>query len=162
MSVKPDKLQTKIRPIRESDLDFIKSSWKKSYRPYAPWRMERGGTYSPVYNGTYFGFMENILSQYLTDGKHSFLCAADPEDEDFIWGWSCIELKNKKPSACVYAYTRHAARRAGVASSLMLGLKEPIPCRYWTAACEYISLEKPGAIYYSPTTPKQGEAEESK
>lgn len=129
-----DDLQPVLRGPVEDDWAFIRDSWKKSYRD-----SER---HVPAH--IYWPNISNEVDNYIRHAQ--FRIACDPEDSDFIWGWSCIE-----GGLLHYVFIRNSSRGQGVARMLVHGLPRPLACTHWSEAAEGIAKKYPGELVYQPS-----------
>lgn len=129
-----ESLPFKIRPLREGDWHFVLSSWLRSFAA--------GKTQTPKFWAQNQAFIEDRRQRGAT-----FLVACDPDDEDFIFGWSCAE-----GPVLHYVYVKEAFRHAGVARALAA---ESFPCStiWFTHQTNYsddILKRHAGALKYVP------------
>jgi hypothetical protein len=135
-------LEISIRSVRDSDWNFILSSWKQSYRDSEPM----------VPNHIYFAEMHARI-EHLKQGGARFLVACDPNDQDFIVGWLC----DTPDGALHYVYVRQSMRLADVAKRLSAQKMRArmgggsIVCTHWTKASEEINKKHPGVLRYEPS-----------
>ena len=115
-----------IRQARVSDIQFLTSSWLKSYRNAAAVR--------GVPNSVYFFYHHKLLEELLS--RCTVLIYCYPDNQDQILGYVCAEVFD---SALVvhYAYVKKTFRRLGIAKALIKHLVE---------------TEEPPAVLYTHKT----------
>ena len=101
-----------IRQANAEDVDFIFSSWLKSYRGSL--------LFSKVQSSIYFPEMHKLIEKLLTN--FPVLIACSTEDETQIFGWICAgEVQG---IFCLhYIYVKHTYRKLGVAKLLFNSFK---------------------------------------
>jgi GNAT superfamily N-acetyltransferase len=95
-----------LRPVRESDLNFIRSSWLKSYRPLYTM------VPNPVYYAVYHGVVEGLLAR--PTSRTVVACASDHDDH--ILGYACAEPTEQRFH---WAYVKEPFRRIGIGRALV-------------------------------------------
>lgn len=95
-----------IRDMRDADLNFIRSSWLKSYSSYCPCPDPKA--FFPVHWDVVMGLMDRA------DAKIAIACASD--DEDHILGWACAEPRIQ---VFHWAYVKSAVRYQGIGKALI-------------------------------------------
>jgi hypothetical protein len=118
--IKPDKFQLKvneddflIRPIDpKKDLNFILSSWLKSYR--------NSDFATCISNDTYYAFHQGLISQILTHPTNTLTIIASVEDPDQILGYASYSIT--KP-IIHYIYMKQPFRRLGLGRYLFEGVR---------------------------------------
>lgn len=130
-----------LRGQRESDRNFILSSWKMSYRD----------TMGEVPSGHYFEIMKKRIDRIQRDGA-GVLVACWEEDDDHILGW-CVF--GPCPGVVHYVYVRETERRRGVARELvraaLLRTKgSVVMATHWTPPMESVSQRNTG-VFYAPS-----------
>ena len=132
-------LEIDIRDYRTSDESFIMSAWKKSNRMS-----------SSLPSRLYFPVMQNRIENIMRDDSTVWKVATDPSDE-LIIGWAVATGE-----VLHYVYTRHAFRRAKVATRLLRALSDSLgginhwPTTHWTEAADAIAAVKPNTFSYEP------------
>lgn len=98
--------EVSLRPATQADLNFILSSWVKSYREHA------GDMPGPIY---YEG-QRNLVTTLLQRCGATIAC--DPDDPSAIFGYVVSEKRG--PVVVVhYVYVKHTLRRLGIARQLL-------------------------------------------
>jgi hypothetical protein len=95
-----------IRTAREGDLEFIYSTWMKSYRYDSMLGCCRNSIFFPEYSRV----IDNILSKKQT----SVRVACDKNDSELLFGYSVTE-----PDIIHYAFVKKAFCGLGIARSLL-------------------------------------------
>lgn len=95
-----------IRPANESDINFIYSTWIKSFRTGSGLGLASG-------KYVYFTLYQFMIDQILHRKECEATVAADPSDPLVIYGYIVHE-----PGVLHYAFTKEAFRRLGVAKAL--------------------------------------------
>ncbi len=139
-------LQIKLRPETGEDLHFILSSWKRSFFDTLPWLPPE----------IYYPMISHRIDALRQSPRTSTTVACSPDDEDFIFGWSC-----RSPTHLHYIFVRQSFRGARVAARLSppptMG---PIKTTHWTRPCERYASKHPGRLIYTPSNlpspPKPG------
>lgn len=101
----------KIRQMREGDVNFILSTWLRSYYE----ELRRNGSKGVMYpkDDVFFqGHQERIKERLKVIECH--VCTA-PDDENQILGWIAFDK-----GTCHYVYVKQVFRKMGVAKRLML------------------------------------------
>ena len=101
----------KIRPMREGDVNFILSTWLKSYYE----ELRRNGSKGVAYpkDDVFFQGHQEKIKETIKNGE-CFVCVA-PDDENQIIGWIAMSA-----TAVHYCYVKQVFRQMGVAKQLML------------------------------------------
>ena len=130
---KATKLEIQIREHRDTDRNYIIDSWLRSYRPTVPW----------VPTHIYLPEMHARVGKLLN--RAGVIVACDPSDDDFIFGWACIQ-----DDTVHYAFIRKAFQRAGVATRLLAsrGLSAPLKISHYSRNLEGFS---PGVFKFLPS-----------
>lgn len=102
--------QVKIRLPRSEDLNFILSSYLKSYR----------NSMSAIGNDLYFPNQQKVFEEILTRSMIAIAC--DPEHEDQIFGWGCCEYVAPEHAVLHYLYVKFPFRRNGLAKDIIAAL----------------------------------------
>lgn len=136
-------LPMSIRPPKPNDWNYILDSWKRSFRETLPW----------VPGEIFYPHMTQTIDLIRADKSSRFRIGCDPEDEDFIFGWSCLGRSN----LIHYCFVRHAFRRAHVAKRLTgLSPSAPASITHWTRAAEKINKAYPGLLIFEPSKLPKG------
>lgn len=100
----------KIRPMREGDVNFILSTWLKSYYE----ELRRNGHKGVVYpkDDIFFQGHQGRIKQHLP--SMTVMVCTPPDDENQIIGWLAGDQ-----SALHYVYVKQVFREMGVAKALM-------------------------------------------
>lgn len=104
-------LPIKLRPVASTDVDFLISSWTKSYR--------QSYFAQKIPNEIYFTEHKKIIARRFQDS--SALIAYHDRDEDQICGY-IVYAPAKHRTACLlvhYVYVKHPFRRLGVGKALL-------------------------------------------
>lgn len=133
-----ERLAPKIRPVKQDDWAYILDSWKKSYREL--------GSEQHVPAHIYWAEQHARIENLRRNPEAEFRIAADPEDDDYIWGWACVE-----GPALHYVFVRASAQGNGVATLLTRDLPRPVSCTHWTKIAEEIQRARPGALVFEPS-----------
>jgi GNAT superfamily N-acetyltransferase len=137
-----DKLVPTLRTVVQDDWAYIMDSFKKSYRELGEEQ------YIPAH--LYWPEVTNRLENWRQDKGVEFRIAADPEDSNFIWGWSCVE-----GPVLHYVFVRKSAQGQGVARMLTADLPRPIACTHWTKIAEEVHRKHRGQLLYEPSRRKK-------
>lgn len=133
-------IEYKTRPAKESDFNFIISTWLRSYR-HASYFAKR------ITDKVYYKYQNEICKQLLS--KAIVWVACDKEDENVIYAYTVIDPN----SLCVhFMYTKSAFRQLGLAKSLINESKIPykeLQFSYWTKDSNWI-IEKYPELTYNP------------
>ncbi len=91
-----------LRPIRESDVNYIRSSWYREYQPLAK--------VSPaVFSRNHPGLIEELLST-----KTTVVCCSE-ESPDIAHGWACGEMDGPLH----FAFVPFQLRGRGIARAMI-------------------------------------------
>lgn len=131
-------LEIRIRSVKDDDIPFLKSGWKKSWHE-ANAHNKRFPMH--VWNHDMEGRIDSALK------RATVLVACDPEDEDYLFGFAAVG----EDGSCLYVYVKLRFRQAGVARRLVEGLPKPIRAAAWTHWIEKIDETHPGQIVYRPS-----------
>jgi L-amino acid N-acyltransferase YncA len=96
-----------FREKQEGDLNFIMSSYLKSYRT--------AGDNTRMTNEVYFFNYKKIIARILE--RCQCLIACDPEDEAHLYGYILYEMIEDMP-VLHYVYVKHVYRYLGIAKQL--------------------------------------------
>ena len=104
-----------LRAADEGDVEFIFSSWLKSYRGSL--------LFSKVQSSIYFPEMHKLIEKLLTNFPVIVACSS--EDPSQIFGWICAgEVQG---IFCLhYIYVKHTYRKLGVAKLLFNSFKHDV------------------------------------
>lgn len=109
----------KLRPYRQSDINFIQNSWGSSYYKGAEYSLYL----SPrEFNEKHRPIREDLLSSPST----ALIIACGIEDEDLILGWILIEKPTKDGLILHYLYVKEAFKGEGISDHL---LKNALPIK---------------------------------
>jgi hypothetical protein len=128
-------LEIALRTEREGDLHFILSAWKWGMRSMFP----------ELESKPYFQMITSRINSIRSHPEAQIIIACDPEDSNFIFGYSCFT-----GPVLNYVFVRQAFRRARVASRLVPS-EAPLTVTAWTRAAEFYSKSHPGALIYEPS-----------
>jgi len=124
-----------IRPLLEAERPFVLSSWLKSYRNAPAVRL--------VDNQTYYAGQAAIVLKTLE--RAQTLVAADPQDDQVLWGFIVFE-----DNLLHYAYVKHLMRRNSVAFELWVAADAPSVVTSMTHAGAAILQAHRGVLNYDP------------
>ena len=131
----------KIRPMREGDVNFILSTWLRSYYE----ELRRNGNKGVAYpkDDVFFHGHQALIKVRLGDAQESgqaLVCVA-PDDENQIIGWM-ISL-----GECLhYIYVKQVFRQMGVAKAL-LNAPGPVPVKNYSHHTKYSKYLNKGLTY---------------
>lgn len=115
MKVKASELKT--RPINpETDINFILSTWLKSYRASEHARA--------IPQEIYYPFHQDLVTQILTHKSTAVTVLCDPKDEDQILGYA---VYNFKMPLIHFIYIKFPFRGLGLGGYLFKGVTAEIP-----------------------------------
>lgn len=100
----------RIRPMREGDVNFILSTWLRSYYEELKRYGQRGCPYPK--DDVFFQGHQARIKEHLPS-MTVMVCVA-PDDENQIIGWIAGDEKSLH-----YAYVKHVFRQMGVVKALM-------------------------------------------
>lgn len=112
-SLKVDPSEFKARPVREEDLNFIWSSWLKSYR--------NSNFALTIPNEVYFAFHQALINQIMLNPKNAVTVLCDPDKEDDIIGY--IAYCVTRP-VIFYIYIKQPFRKLGLGQFLFRGVRQ--------------------------------------
>jgi hypothetical protein len=117
------------------DVNFILSSWLKSYRPSAPL----------VSDEVYFREHKALVMQLIQRSAVHIAC--DPSYPLSIYGYAVVEQ-----GAVHYVYVKFALRKFGVARALLkrAGVESPFAVSHLSETGLRILRAHPGAFIYNP------------
>lgn len=104
-----ERVEIMVREPTGVDVDFITSSWLKSFR-------ESGFMVNTVPNRVYFNQHHKILEKIIPRSR--ILVACNSMDPDQIFGWICAEIMDRH-LVIHYIYVKDAFRQMGIASRLV-------------------------------------------
>lgn len=115
----------KLRPYKESDLNFVRNSWAKSYY--------KGAEYVDFLSPNEFNERHRPIREDLLNRSNSaIVIACSSQDEDLILGWILVE-KPPKGTILHYLYVKEAFKKEGISDALLEVLKEaPIMITHMT------------------------------
>lgn len=100
-----------LRPLRESDLNFVRSSWLKSNA-----RTVRGVVAQDDYYRLHWEIAMGLLDRPLVRA----VVACSRDDEDQLLGWACGEASTPRARALAhYVYVKRTFRGQGLARALV-------------------------------------------
>ena len=123
-------IPVEIRPSRREDEHFILSSWINS---------ARGSGFAKCVSPTEYHEGQRRVATGLLQ-SHGAIVACDPEDQDVIYGWACVD----PVGVLHFAYVKHDLRRAGIARRLLeeAGLGDgTLTVSHWTPALRFLRRE---------------------
>lgn len=98
----------RLRAASEEDINFIFSSWLKSYR--------QSDATKPFSDEIYFEGQRKLITQILMHSKA--IMAVSVDDPSHIYGWVCFEPHSPFP-VLHYVYVKHVYRTFGVGRMLL-------------------------------------------
>lgn len=104
--------QVKTRAAKESDANFILSTWLKSYR--------ESDFAKSIPNEIYFSFHQTLINRILTNENTALTILCTPEDEDQILGYI---VYNTKAPIIFFTYIKYTFRRLGFGNMLFSAVK---------------------------------------
>lgn len=110
-----------IRPLKDSDYNFVLSTWLKSY--YEALKYYASGSVRAPYpkDDIFFqGHQAKIKGLLLTPGVQCLIMTA-PDDDNQIIGWAVFD-----EGALHYIYVKHVFRRLGVGKKLREAVTAPV------------------------------------
>lgn len=110
-----------IRPMGDSDLNFVLSTWLKSY--YEALKFYASGSVRVPYpkDDVFFqGHQAKIKALLLNPNTHCLVCVA-PDDNDQIIGWLVYDR-----STLHYCYVKHVFRNLGAGKKLKAAMTAPV------------------------------------
>lgn len=141
-----EKARIKIRVADERDLNFVLSSWLKSFKA-------NGLLSKRIKNTVYYQFHHALVKRLLQTAK--VLVAADQVDDSVIYGWvahDSVSLSENATEASIlhYTYVKSAFRDMGIAKMLWekAGLyRNPTFFTHFTFACDNLMSKWPELTY---------------
>lgn len=129
-----------IRTWNKSDLNFILSTWLRSFRHSSPMTKHLG-------SDIYYAFHEKVLKHTLAKSNTTVLIATPENDPEVILGYMVVELTTDP--IIHFTYVKKAFRRFGIAKSLLAAaeLDGTIQITHWTFDCEWIIKKYPQMVY---------------
>jgi GNAT superfamily N-acetyltransferase len=133
-----------VREVNADDINFILSSWTKSYR--------HSYFAQKIPNGIYFDEHKKVIAKSLLSSKVFVACLE--EEPDQILGYICFDSNKYRGILVVhYLFVKHLYRRFGVGKKLIAAAKEdarhktdlPIIVTHTTSA--FKRLEGDGFVY---------------
>jgi hypothetical protein len=112
MKIDPSQLAVRAFDV-DKDLNFVLSTWLKSYR--------NSDFAISIPNDIYFQFHQGLISQILLHPQNSLTILCSPEDPDQILGY--IAYNTEQP-IIYYAYIKYPFRRLGLGRYLFEGIKK--------------------------------------
>ena len=120
-------IKFKTRQMASTDLNFILSSWPKSYRTTIDNRR--------IVNGIYYPNMSNIVANILKKAQKSIIYNPEPGKDDHIFGYVVYDYVDGL-LVLHYIYVKHMYRRLGIMSEMIKKLKKndvlPVMCTFAT------------------------------
>lgn len=137
-----ESVPTLIRLYRESDQDFVYSTWLKHYRMSSVARWVPGGIY--------FHEQGKLIGRLLGRGRCYVACSV--ADEDQIHGWVCVTQEGEF-RALHYGFVKEVYRGFGIFDRLWEEIELEGPVRFYTHLPPVVSdwirgiLRKRGCIF---------------
>lgn len=107
---RPDSSEVIFRPAKESDIKFIMSSWKMSWRT-CPWA-------GCIRNDEFYASIRSTIEGLLGRGA-TLTVACTTEHPDAILGWLCSEVLPDGLCAVHYTYTKDPYLRMEIGAKLV-------------------------------------------
>lgn len=125
----------KIRPMLESDVNFVLSTWLKSYYE----EMRRNGSKGVIYpkDDVFFQGHQERIKDILKTAKAE-ICTA-PDDDNQIIGWVVYDL-----NSIHYCYVKQVFRKMGVAKAL---ISRALTARSYSHHTKYTKFINKGLKY---------------
>lgn len=111
-----------LRPMEAGDVNFVLSSWLRSYRDASPDVQE-----SRIPGAVYWPMHEAVVRDCMKRGQVAV--AYQPDAPEVILGWACLEETANHSRALHYLYVKHLYRAFHVEDFLSTWLPE---CRWYT------------------------------
>jgi hypothetical protein len=112
LALQPDK-DFKTRPVDpKTDLEFIYSSWLKSYR--------QSEFAKNIPSTQYFPYHHNLITTIIAQPTNNTTILCDPDDESTILGYI---VYNTKEPIVFYMYIKHTLRRFGLGKYLLESIR---------------------------------------
>jgi hypothetical protein len=139
--LKIDPKHFKVRPINpEGDINFLLSSWLKSYR--------RSEFAQRVSDKFYYPHHEGMLRAILTDASNNVTVLCDSEDDTNILGYIVYSLS---APIIYYTYVKHDYRKLGLGRYMYEAFRKgygpdvSVICSHkpkkWSRYAQYLNLE---------------------
>lgn len=130
----------KIRNATQDDVNFIFSTWQKTYRH----SVKTAGIPSEVYYSQQHVLIEGLMK------TACIIIACDPKDQSQIYGYLCYDTIEGAP-VVHFAYVKKAYRALGIAKLMLnnstVDIKLPFFITHHTAPISRISTEKYVLVY---------------
>lgn len=126
--------QAKIRPMRDSDLNFILSTWLKSY--YDALKFYSSGTIRVPFpkDDVFFQGHQAKIKSLLLSAKTECLVSVAPDDDNQILAWIVFD-----PECLHYCFVKHVFRQMGIGKSLMAHVKTATRYSHHTTRAKHIN-----------------------
>lgn len=106
-----------FRPYIKADINFIKSSWSKSYY--------RGASFDKILDVDEFNVLHRpIMARILNRPNATTIIACSKEDPNIIIGWILVEKTKEINPVIHYVYVKEVIQSEGLAKALV---KSAIP-----------------------------------
>lgn len=100
----------KHRPLKLPDMNFIYSTWLKSYRQ-SEWAKD-------ITNDVFFSQHKEIIDKILARPTTKIIVICNPDDEDQIYGY-LVHEHTVSGSIIHFAYIKYNFRKFGIMSALL-------------------------------------------
>lgn len=100
----------KHRPLKPSDMNFIYSSWLKSYRQ-SDWAKD-------ISNDVFFTQHKEIIDNIIARPTTSVIVICNPNDDDQLYGFLVHEVAGSS-AAVHFVYMKYNFRKLGIMKNLM-------------------------------------------
>ncbi len=124
----------KVRPMRDADLNFILSTWLKSY--YDALKFYSSGTIRVPYpkDDIFFqGHQARIKALLLSPKTECMVCVA-PDEDTQILGWIVFDAETLH-----YCFVKHYFRQMGIAKKLKESVKTATKYSHHTTRAKYVN-----------------------
>lgn len=106
----PKDISVAYRGARQPDINFILSSWIKSFRTWN----------AGMHNHHYYIGQQAVVAALAETSKIIVCCEAEPSEGKFIFGWVCGVMDVPNDTLTLhYIYVKNGYRRAGIGQSLL-------------------------------------------
>lgn len=106
----PEDISIAYRGAEQRDINFILSSWIKSFRTW----------HDKMHNHHYYIGQQGVVAALAETSKIIVCCEAAPADGKFIFGWICGVMDVPKDTLTLhYIYVKNGYRRAGIGQGLL-------------------------------------------
>lgn len=133
----------KIRPMRDGDMEFVKSSWLKNYKNSSSFAKR-------ITHDVFFKWHGAIVDSILARPQTEILIATLPDEEGVILGFFVVE-KQGLSRVAHYLFVRREWRKLGLARALIEASGDSaFVFTHWTDPMDSISNRKDITLVYDP------------